>query len=80
MQSLGKAGTDFPLPSPLPVHKRARAGTQTRGLEPVTGTHVPPSVVAGSPSSARLWAAMGAEQGGVSVERGKAAGTQGVAR
>lgn len=80
MQSLGKAGTDFPLPSPQPVHKRARAGTQTRELEPVTRTHVPPGVAAVSAELWGLWAAMGVEQGGTLVGRGKEAGTWGAAQ
>lgn len=70
MQSLGKAGTDFPLPSLLPVHKRAHTGTQTRGPEPVTGTHVPPNMAAASLELCGALGSDGSEAGTCLSEEG----------
>lgn len=73
MQSLGKANTGFSLPSQLPVHKRAPAGTQTLGLEHVTGTHVPLDGMAAISKLCRVLAGNGRGAGmclgGVGEER-----------
>lgn len=73
MQSLGKADTDFSLPSQLPVHKRTPAGTQALVLKDVAGTHVPPGDMAAMSELCRVLAGSGSGAGkclvGVGEER-----------